>query len=321
MTIVPRMLKDEASVKLSSLTCKPNKTLLIYAAVSFGVSLLAALMNLFLNGQVAQTGGLDGMEIKALWETLATVSELAMVFLTPVWSLGLIAVVLRFARGQNAQPKELTTGFSCFFRAIGLRLLTAFLYIVIAFFAVFITTFLLNLLGDQTRLAAALDPFVKLLEENPDAMQDASFLSTLPWGEILASLWLPLAVSCLLLVAAIVYLSYRLRLAPYFFMDDPDAGPVRAIRKSFRMMKGNILTMLKVDLSFWWYYLITIGLSVVSASALIPFLLGAAPVGELATIGFQFAASIGYCVLYGVKGAYVETSYALAYEALKVKTL
>ena len=62
MRIYPKSLKQEAAERLGRLNCNPRKVLLVYAAVAFGVSLVAALMNVFLNSRVAQTGGLDGLE-------------------------------------------------------------------------------------------------------------------------------------------------------------------------------------------------------------------------------------------------------------------
>ena len=149
MRIYPKSLKQEAADRLGRLNCNPRKVLLVYAAVAFGVSLVAALMNVFLNSRVAQTGGLDGLEVKALWETTASVSELAITFLSPIWSLGLVAVVLGFARGKDAQPKDLTAGFHRFFAGLGLHLLTILLYLFASLIAVYIGTALMGFLQSQ----------------------------------------------------------------------------------------------------------------------------------------------------------------------------
>jgi uncharacterized membrane protein len=254
MRIYPKTLKQEAAAKVSSLTCKPRKILLIYAAVAFGVSLVAALMNLFLNGQIARTGGLDGLEVKALWETTATVSELAMAFLSPIWSLGLVSVVLGFARGKEATPKDLTSGFSRFLPGLALHFLSAIFYIPAGFVAFYVGTSLMGALANTDKLSQILQPFTSAYVANPAILQDGAFLNTLPWLEILSYLWIPLVLTLLLAIVLILFLAYRLRLAKYYLMDGFGMGPVQAMRKSFSSMKGHVFAFIGLDLHYWWYY-------------------------------------------------------------------
>ena len=321
MRIYPKTLKQEAAQKVDSLLCNPRRILLFYAAVAFGVSLLAALMNLFLNGQAAQTAGLDGMKVKSIWETTATVSELAVAFLSPIWSLGLVSVALGFARGKEATKKDLASGFSQFGRGLGLHLLRVLLYVIASFVCVYIGTFLISMLSDSARLTVTLEPFAQSIEENPDLLQDTDFLRTLPWLDILACTWVPLALTALILVFVLAYLTYRLRLASYFLVDGIGMGPMQALRKSFSTMKGNVWAFVRLDLSYWWFYLLIALLGGGGLAALIPFLLGMPPVSDLAAIGIQFFTAIGICALYWWKGAEVETTYALAYESIKINTL
>ena len=321
MRIHPKNLKQEAAQRVDRLLCNPRKIVLIYAMVSFGVSLVAALMNLFLNGQIAQTGGLDGLEVKTLWETTATVSELALVFLTPIWSLGLVSVVLGFARGKEAQTKDLTAGFNRFFAGLGLHLLTILLYIFASLITIYIGTALMSFMADMNKLDRILQPFAQTIEQNPEIVSDPAFLQTLPWGELLACLWLPILFVVLITVVLIAFLSYRLRLAQYFLMDGLGMGAMQAVRKSFSSMKGNVLAFIRLDLSYWWYYGLMILFGTSSLLNLIPFLLGMPQVSDLAAIGIQFLSSAALCTLYWWKGAQVETTFALAYENLKIKTL
>lgn len=321
MKIYPKTLKQEAAGRVTRLTCNPRKIILIYAAVAFGVSLVAALMNVFLNGQIARTTGLEGVEVKALWEATANVCELALVFLSPIWSLGLASVALMFARGKNAQPKDLTAGFNRFFAGLGLHLITLLLYLFAALITVYIGTSMLSVLANTDRLNSILQPFAQAMEANPDSVYDTAFLQTLPWADILACLWAPLLVIVLIMVALIAFLGYRLRLARYYLMDDLGMGPVQAVRKSFSSMRGNVFAFIGLDLSYWWYYGLIILLGTGGIATLIPVLLGAPQLSDLAAVGIQVLCSIALCVLYWWKGAQVETTFALAYENLKIKTL
>lgn len=321
MKIYPKTLKQEAAEKVSGLTCQPRKIILIYAAVAFGVALVAALMNVFLNSQVAQTGGLDGLEVKTLWETTAIVSELALTFLTPIWSLGLAYVAICFARGKNVAPKDLATGFNRFFAGIGLYLLTILLYLLAALITVYIGTAFMGFFVNSEKLNTILQPFAATIEANPDVLYDAAFLQTLPMLDILACMWVPLVLILLIMIVFIAFLGYRMRLASYYLMDNPQMGAMQALRKSFSSMKGNVLAFLRLDLSYWWYYGLMLLFGTGALVTVIPFLLGIPQVSDLGAVGIQFLSACALCAVYWWKGAQVETTFALAYENLKIKTL
>ena len=318
MRICPKTLKQEATQRLDGLLCNYRKILLVYAAVAMGVSLLAALMNLFLNSQVVKTGSLDGMKIKMIWEATATVSELALAFLSPIWTLGLVGVVLGFARGKNAEPKDLIGGFSRFGAGLGMYLLTTLLYILALLATVYIGTALMSFLADADKLTGILSPYLSSIEANPDILYEPAFLQTLPVGEILGCLWLPILITLLILVVFVAFLSYRLRLAKYYLMDG--MGAFQAMSKSFASMKGNVFAFLRLDLSYWWYYGLMLLFGSGALVTLVPILLGMPQVSELGAVGMQFLSFIALCALYWWKGAQVETTFALAYENLKIKT-
>jgi len=63
----------------------------------------------------------------------------------------------------------------------------------------------------------------------------------------------------LLFAAASIFLFYRMRFADFFVMEGD--GGVKAIVGSFRLTRGNCLQLFKLDLHFWWFYLLQ-GLSV-----------------------------------------------------------
>ena len=321
MKIYHKTLKQEAAQKVEQLTCNPRKILLIYAAVAFGVALVAALMNVFLNSQVAQTGGLDGLKVKTLWETTATVSELALAILTPIWSLGLAYVALNFARGKNVEPKDLTAGFNRFFAGIGLYLLTILLYILAALITVYIGTSFMGVLANTEKLNVVLQPFAAAIEADPNVLYDPAFIQTLPLLDILACLWLPLVLIFLIMLVFIVFLGYRMRLASYYLMDNPRMGAMQAIRKSFSSMRGHVFAFLRLDLSYWWYYGLMILFGSSALATVIPYLFGISQISDLGAVGIQFLSSGALCALYWWKGAQVETTFALAYENLKIKTL
>ena len=66
-------------------------------------------------------------------------------------------------------------------------------------------------------------------------------------------------------------LFYRTRLADLALMENPKAGAFAAIHKSFALTKRNCKRLLKLDLSYWWYYLLSVlVIGIASADVLFP---------------------------------------------------
>ena len=54
-------------------------------------------------------------------------------------------------------------------------------------------------------------------------------------------------------------------------IENPRMGAFAALRKSRRLMRGNCISLLQLDLSFWWFYVLEVLLTVVCyADMLLP---------------------------------------------------
>jgi uncharacterized membrane protein len=105
----------------------------------------------------------------------------------------------------------------------------------------------------------------------------------------------------------------------YIIIDKPSIGAMMALRESKKMMKGHRLQLLKLDLSFWWYYLATgVAMVICYGDILLPMLGLELPVPEVVSfLGFYvlyLAASFG--VHYFLRNR-VEVCYGMAYDAVK----
>ena len=124
---------------------------------------------------------------------------------------------------------------------------------------------------------------------------------------------------CVVFLAALVPVAYRFRLAPYAILDDTRIGALAAMGVSAAMMKGNFLRFVKLDLSFWWYYLLSalVG-AVYYADLLLPALGVSLPLSSgvrmLLTVIPYAACLLG---LHWWKKCEVEVTYAAAYDSLK----
>jgi uncharacterized membrane protein len=299
---------------LRSLTCKPGHILLIYFAISLGVSLLLSLMQIYISDQAAQVGGLDGLQTQAIWDSVCSILELAFSVLSPIWGFGLTFVTLQFARGEESHPRCLTAGFHRFGRGIGLYLLSSLLASLVSFIAVFVGILLMALLVNFDELTSVLAPFEQLAAENPALMEDPAFLSTLPWDQVISTMLLPLVLMVLFIVGLSVAMSYLLRLASYYIMDTPGVNPALAIIRSCIGVGKNLKTFLMLDLSHWWFFLLIVLLTFFS---MIPGLPGTINLGTWRAFLWQLTYALGVCALYWWKGPQVMTTYALAYDKLK----
>lgn len=113
-------------------------------------------------------------------------------------------------------------------------------------------------------------------------------------------------------------LMYRYRMADYLLVDRPGIGALAALRESRFLMQGNRLRLFRLDLSFWWFYALSMLATVICYGDVLMQIFG---------IPLPFSADAGYFLFYGAYLAVnfaiyyffvarVECTYAAAYDAL-----
>lgn len=311
-----RALKQEAAEALNAAR-EPRKILLIYLGASMLLSLVLSLVDIWLSDLISNMSGLGNLGNRTILETVRTVLPYGQMLVVVCWDLGFLGAMLRIGRRQHADEKTLLTGFQIFGPALRSLLLQALIYMGVMFVCCYVGSFLFVMTPFANPLAEILMPL----------MEDASLLSgelALDEATILAmyDAMLPALIIILLLCAAVmVPISYRFRMVNYCLLDDPQAGALAAMRSSRAMMRGNCKHLFKLDLSFWWYYALTMLASVVCYGDVILGYLGVTlPMSERASYFLFYG--LYYVVLFGVNWlcrSKVETSYAMAYEAIRPK--
>ena len=122
----------------------------------------------------------------------------------------------------------------------------------------------------------------------------------------------------LLLVPAVWAVSYHYRLVDYLLIEQPQLGAFGALRESKQKMKGHKKELFKVDLSYWWYYLL-LGLS--TSLVYLDLVLGAVGISIPLSPMAQFFAVVILCLGTDFALTYflrnrVEVTYALFYDSL-----
>ena len=312
-------LKQRASRQLEVAFYDPRKLSLLHGAVIVGVGLVLTLLNLFLSYGIDHTGGLQGMGTRNVLQTAQTLLSNAYSLLMPFWQIGIVYGFIRVARGEPADRRSLTQGFYRFGPVLRLKLVELVIYFAIGMICAYGSSILSVALSSS--LFELLEPVAMTIMEDPNA-DIYALVEQIPQQELLRAM-LPM-----MLTFGVVYLvlgafvAYRLRFAQYLVMDVPGTGVRAALTGSLQLTKGNCMELLKLDLSFWRYYLLQAVAVVISFADVI-----AKMAGLTLPISSQWTTILCYClyaiILLALDYFYrpqVEVTYGLVYDGLKNPT-
>lgn len=307
-------LLGQAEKRLDFAAYSPRQLVLIHTAVSLGASLVIGLLNLLFAQMIANTGGLGGMATRSMLQTAQAVLELAVTVALPFWNIGLTRAALCWARGELAEPPTLLEGFRRWRSVLGVKLLIGFIFLDLCMAVSYIGSMLFLFTPFAGALIEALDPIMQEAGTlNPEILLSDETITQL------SSAAVPLMIFLGIVFAAIaIPVWYRVRFADFAVMDGNRS--LFSMLHSFRITKNKALRIFKIDLKFWWFFLLQL-------------LTVALCYGDsiLAALGVQLpiSAELSYVLFYAVgiflQGlllwwyqAKVSVTYALAYETLCV---
>ncbi len=247
-----RNLQRSATEALGQASFAPGRLMLLYAGISAALLLLFSTVDFFLQRQIAQTGGLSGLGIRSVLTTISTVLSQGVNIAMPFWTIGYLSASLQMGRRLPFSGSTLLDGFrnaGPVFRLMLLKGLAFFLPALACFYPAMMI-FLLTPFSEA--LTQAITPLLSESSDFQAIVDNEAFLaavdeSTLPAMLIFLGLYLLVCIP----------LFYRLRLADLALMENPQAGAMAAIRKSFVLTRRNCSRLVKMDLSYWWYYALT----------------------------------------------------------------
>ena len=310
-----KQIKSDASHALRR-GREPKKVILWYAGLSTLLALAVSVLNLWLSGQINNTGGLGNLGTRSILSTVQTMLPLIQALVAGALELGYLSAMLRICRGQYADQTDLKVGFARLFPLIRLLALQCLLFFLLGFFTyqAAATVFLMTPWAD---------PFVELLATLPQgSILDASVMITEEFAMQAAAAVVPLlAIWLVLLAVFLIPISYRIRFASYALLDEPRGRAFAALMTSVKMTRRNCWRLFKLDLSYWWYY----GLAALAAllcylDSLLGYFGILLPINETVSYflfyGLYLAAN--FALLYTFLNR-VQASYTMAYEALREK--
>lgn len=305
--MTPVLTKNTARLRLAT-GCNPQKTVLIYAGITLGGSFLTLLFSFFVGLLMEDTGGLSGLDTRAWLETLATVAQLLVRIATPLLSMGFLHGALLLAREKAMGPKTLLVGLKRWGLLLRHTLFQGLILLCLGYLSLQVATVVFTFLpGAQSAMA-----LVESLVEDPAVL--SGNLTDAQLVQMVKAFAPAYMIAIVLFVAAFIPVSYRLRLSDFRVMEETPVGAIKATVQSFRLMKGSCMALFKLDLSFWWFYLLQGALTVAVV------ILGALPqVSDLAYIIGYGVYCLALLLLEYKCLAYVQTTYAVFYQNLLEK--
>lgn len=292
-----------------------KRILLIYCGLTMGLSLLSLIVRYVLGLQIDQLGGLSNLSRRSMLSAVQSMLPLVVSLVVMCIEVGYIAAMLRIARGQYASPNTLRLGFDRFWTLLRCSILQGLIYGTLILAAVYAAAMVFVMSPWGTAFMEQVPPLmanVSLL--NPQmVIDDATAMALIP---TMIPMFLMIAVAVCLLVIPTVF---RFRMANYVIIDKPGKGALFALRESKKMMRGNCRKLLKLDLSYWWYFLLLLAISSVGNMDL--YLASFGVKLPMSADAAYFLFYIAYLALqlaaYYFLRNRIEVTYALAYDSIK----
>ena len=300
-----KYLKKKASNRLQSGN-DPKKVVLVYAGIAALSSLVVTVVQDLLDSRISQTGGIQNIGIRSMLTTADTVLTIAQLLLVMCLTLGYTGSMLRIARGQYASPNSLKAGGERIWVLLRTRLLQMLIMTAAAFALCFLVINVCLLTPLSNRVIAVMGTVSAEVLLADDLALIGFYSAMLPI----------ILIYLVALVPLLWYFSCTYRMVDYLLIDRPQLGAFGALRESRRMMQGNMKMMLRVDLSFWWYYLLQALVSVLVYlnMVLALFSIGLPPeVLYWCTVVLYLAADFALRYFFSNK---VAITYALFYDSL-----
>ena len=245
----PSSLRTSAGESLRQ-TPNPGRVILLHTGAMLLLSLLLTVADFLLNQQISATGGLSGMGLRSVLTTIQSLLRLIQLIILPFWQMGYTYYTLNVARRQTAGLPDLLKGFRRWAPVLRLKMLILGLGVLLAILCIQATSILFTL----TPWAAPVMAKLEALMSNGNVTDEVLIENLIAISQDIMVPVLVIFGICFL--AGFLFLFFKFRLAELWLMDHPSDGALVALRNSSILMRGNCKAMFKIDLHFWWFYLL-----------------------------------------------------------------
>lgn len=309
-----RALKTFAAERVSGAPME-KKIVLIYGGLTVGLAFLATVLRYVLGLQIDQLGGLSNLGSRTMLSTIQSMLPLVTSLAVMCIELGYVSAMLRIARGQYASPNGLRLGFARFWPLLRCSVIQGLIYAGLVIAAMYLASMIFVMSPWGQPFMEAITPMMaqtSLLDPQL-TLDDAAVMQLLP--TMLPMFLMLIVIACLLVIPV----SFRFRMADYVIIDKPGMGAMAALRESRKMMRGNCLKLLKLDLSYWWYFVVLFVISCIgNLDQWLPLFGIALPMSADVAFFLFYAVYLGLQlgVYYFLRNR-IEVTYALVYDSVK----
>lgn len=300
-----RLLKKSADDALAELGQSPSRLVLIHNGAAVCVTVAITAITFFLDRQVSAAPGLAGLPLRTTLSFIQLLLTLASALLIPFWELGYQRVALCHGRKEPATAATLLEGFRRFLPSLRLFLLLGAVFLGVGFFCLQAA----NVVFMLTPFSAGFVEAAEALLSAEAVLDEAAVYSLIPH---MVPMYIIFGI---LLLAVLVPVLYKYRLAVWSIMDNAP-GALAAMGVSLRAMRYRRWELLRLDVSFWWFYALQLLIPLLSyGDLLLPYL--GVSANPTAAFWLCFLAGQGLQLFLAWRFLpKVQTTYALAYDFL-----
>ena len=296
----------------------PQRIPLVYAGISVALSLAVTIITHILSLQIDQMTGLANMGNRAIFSTVKTILPLAQLVFLMLWNQGYQMCALRLARRRYAESMDLKNGFSKFGAVLRTKLLTIVVYICLALVSMYLGIFIFMSLPVSDAFYEIMMPLL----DTTTIMDTGIVIDEATLAAASATIWPAIAIVGVLFLLGSLPISYNFRMIPFCIADNSQRSGLTILRESRAMMKGNRLSLFRLDLSFWWFFLLE---SLITVVAYLDLLLPMAGIvfpwsDTVSYYGFYILSLIGRIVLFRAYLNRVTVSHAVFYDTVRPET-
>ena len=310
----PRAIRTAALESLATQANHP-KVPLVYAGFSALLSLAVTIISYIISNQIDQMTGLANMGTRAVLSTVKSTLPVAQLIFLIGWEMGYLMCALRFARRRYVEPLDLKNGFQKFWPLLRAKILMGFVYIGLAIGSMYLSIFIFMMLPISNAFYEIVAPLMESVTVlNPTIMLDEATLTAAS-----AAMWPALVIFALVFLVVSLPTFYGFRMVSFCIAENGHRGALAAMKESRTMMKGHRWALIKLDLSFWWFFLLEGIIGVIAyLDVILPMVGISLPWSDTISYYVFYVLSLaGQVALYWGYLNYVTVSRAVAYDLIR----
>ncbi len=288
---------------------------LLYTLLALGTSALVTGANYGIGLAMDNFGGLRHVSTRTILSAIQNTLPILQNLFGMCLELGLLAAMLRLARGQYVSRNTLKLGFDRFWVLMRCAIIKSLILWAEVFLGVYLGIMVYMMTPFSDAAVELLLPYM----EDLTVLSSELVLTEAVSLELTKALTPAFVICGIFICLFAIPMLYNYRMSSYVIIDKPALGALAALRESKKMMRGNRRYLLKLDLGQWWYYLAIAAASVVGYGDMILPMLGVQLPGNAMIWYFVFYALYLAVILaiYYLLRSRVEVAYALAYDAVR----